>query len=54
MLEWLIGIGAKPGLSGHLMGEKITEEIAAFRQLPVGIDLHSMPRHGGRLRRRTI
>lgn len=46
MLEWLIGIGAKPGLSGHLMGEKITEEIAAFRQLPVGIDLHSMPRHG--------
>jgi methylamine---glutamate N-methyltransferase subunit C len=46
MLEWLIGIGAKPGLSGHLMGEKITEEIAAMRQLPVGIDLHSMPRPG--------
>ncbi len=46
MLEFLVGIGAKPGLSGHLMGEKITEEIAAFRQLPVGIDLHSHPRHG--------
>jgi glutamate synthase domain-containing protein 2 len=46
MLEFLIGIGAKPGLSGHLMGSKITEEIGAFRQLPVGIDLHSQPRHG--------
>jgi glutamate synthase domain-containing protein 2 len=46
MLEFLVGIGAKPGLSGHLMGEKITEEIAEFRQLPVGIDLHSLPRHG--------
>ncbi|HWQ71464.1 MAG TPA: FMN-binding glutamate synthase family protein [Desulfitobacteriaceae bacterium] len=46
MLEWLIGIGAKPGLAGHLMGEKITEEIAEFRQLPVGIDLHSMIRPG--------
>ena len=46
MLEFLIGIGAKPGLSGHLMGSKITQEIADFRQLPVGIDLHSHPRHG--------
>jgi glutamate synthase domain-containing protein 2 len=46
MLEFLVGIGAKPGLSGHLMGEKITEEIAEFRQLPIGIDLHSLPRHG--------
>ncbi|MCC3145147.1 FMN-binding glutamate synthase family protein [Halanaerobium sp. Z-7514] len=49
MLEFLVGIGAKPGLSGHLMGEKITEEIAEFRQLPVGIDLHSHPRHGDAL-----
>lgn len=46
MLEFMFGIGAKPGLSGHLMGGKITEEIANFRQLPVGIDLHSMLRHG--------
>ena len=46
MIEFLIGIGAKPGLSGHLMGSKISEEVAAFRQLPVGIDLHSHPRHG--------
>ena len=45
-LEIIVGIGAKPGLSGHLMGSKITKEIAAFRQLPEGIDLHSHPRHG--------
>jgi len=45
-LEIVCGIGAKPGLAGHLMKEKITEEIAKFRQLPVGIDLHSHPRHG--------
>lgn len=46
MLEFLVGIGAKPGLSGHLMGSKISPEIAQFRQIPVGIDLHSHPRHG--------
>jgi len=45
-IEIICGIGAKPGLSGHLMGCKITEEIAEFRQLPQGIDLHSHPRHG--------
>jgi len=45
-LEIICGIGAKPGLSGHLMKEKITEEIAKFRQLPPGMDLHSHPRHG--------
>jgi glutamate synthase domain-containing protein 2 len=45
-LEIIAGIGAKPGLAGHLMGSKITNEIAAFRQLPEGIDLHSHPRHG--------
>jgi glutamate synthase domain-containing protein 2 len=44
-LEIICGIGAKPGLAGHLMGSKITKEIAAFRQLPEGIDLHSHPRH---------
>lgn len=46
MLEYLVGIGAKPGLSGHLMGAKISDEVGAFRQLPPGIDLHSHPRHG--------
>jgi glutamate synthase domain-containing protein 2 len=45
-IEIICGIGAKPGLAGHLMGNKITKEIAAFRQLPEGIDLHSHPRHG--------
>jgi glutamate synthase domain-containing protein 2 len=45
-LEVIVGIGAKPGLAGHLMGSKITKEIGAFRQLPEGIDLHSHPRHG--------
>lgn len=45
-LEIVVGIGAKPGLTGHLMASKITKEIAAFRQLPEGIDLHSHPRHG--------
>jgi glutamate synthase domain-containing protein 2 len=45
-LEIIVGIGAKPGLSGHLMACKITREIAEFRQLPEGIDLHSHPRHG--------
>jgi glutamate synthase domain-containing protein 2 len=46
MIEVLYGIGAKPGLSGHLMGEKITADIAAMRQIPIGIDLHSHPRTG--------
>ena len=45
-LEIIVGIGAKPGLSGHLMASKITKDIAEFRQLPEGIDLHSHPRHG--------
>lgn len=46
MLEVLYGIGAKPGLSGHLMGEKVSEDVAKIRQIPVGIDLHSHPRSG--------
>ncbi len=44
-LEIVVGIGAKPGLAGHLMAEKITEEIAAMRGLPPRIDIHSHPRH---------
>jgi len=46
MLEFVTGIGAKPGLSGHLMGGKITEDISKVRKIPVGIDLHSHPRSG--------
>jgi methylamine---glutamate N-methyltransferase subunit C len=45
-IELVFGIGAKPGLSGHLMAEKMSAEIAAFRGLPPGIDLTSHPRHG--------
>ncbi len=45
-LEIITGIGAKPGLTGHLMGSKITKEIAEIRQIPEGIDLHSHGRHG--------
>ncbi len=45
-LEIVVGIGAKPGLSGHLMAEKISDEIAAFRGIPPRIDIHSHPRHG--------
>ncbi|MCB2186008.1 MAG: FMN-binding glutamate synthase family protein [Deltaproteobacteria bacterium] len=44
-LELLISQGAKPGLGGHLMAEKITPEIAAMRGLPPGIDLRSPSRH---------
>lgn len=49
MLEFVIGIGAKPGICGHLMGSKITKDIAKMRQLPIGIDLHSHPRHADAL-----
>ena len=31
-LEIIVGIGAKPGLSGHLMASKITKEIAEFKK----------------------
>jgi glutamate synthase domain-containing protein 2 len=44
-LEIVVGMGAKPGLAGHLMASKITEEIAKMRQIPPGIDLHSHGRH---------
>ncbi|GHU75825.1 hypothetical protein FACS1894188_07400 [Clostridia bacterium] len=46
MIEVVFGIGAKPGLSGHLLGSKITKEIAEFRQIPEGLDLYSHPRAG--------
>ena len=43
-VEIKIGQGAKPGLGGLLPGPKVTEEIAAVRQLPVGVDAHSPSR----------
>ena len=44
-LELLISQGAKPGMGGHLMAEKMTEEIARIRGLPKDIDLRSPSRH---------
>ncbi|MBC7340828.1 MAG: hypothetical protein H5U04_13455, partial [Firmicutes bacterium] len=37
-VEIKIGQGAKPGIGGHLPGEKVTPEIAATRTIPVGTD----------------
>ena len=44
-LELYISQGAKPGLGGQLMGNKITPEIANIRGIPSGIDLRSPSRH---------
>lgn len=44
-IDIAISQGAKPGVGGHLMGSKITEEIATQRGLPLGIDLRSPSRH---------
>ena len=43
-IEIKIGQGAKPGLGGLLPGPKVTEEIAAVRGRPAGMDAHS-PAH---------
>jgi len=40
-IEIKIGQGTKPGLGGHLPGEKVTKEIAAIRNKTVGKDIHS-------------
>ena len=40
-IEIKIGQGTKPGLGGHLPGEKVTEEIAAIRNKRAGEDIHS-------------
>ncbi|HWK43405.1 MAG TPA: FMN-binding glutamate synthase family protein [Stellaceae bacterium] len=44
-IEVVIGQGAKPGGGGMLLGQKITERVAAMRSLPVGIDQRSASRH---------
>ena len=44
-IEIKIGQGAKPGMGGHLLGEKVTEEIAKVRGIPVGTDCLSPCRH---------
>lgn len=40
-IEIKIGQGTKPGIGGHLPAEKVTPEIAAIRNKPLGQDIHS-------------
>lgn len=40
-IEIKIGQGTKPGMGGHLPGSKVTQEIAAVRNKPVGKDVIS-------------
>jgi methylamine---glutamate N-methyltransferase subunit C len=44
-LEIVIGQGAKPGTGGLLLGQKVSAEIAAQRDLPPGVDQRSAVRH---------
>ena len=44
-IEIVVGQGAKPGGGGMLLGQKITERVAAMRTLPAGIDQRSASRH---------
>jgi glutamate synthase domain-containing protein 2 len=44
-IEFFIGQGCKVGVGGHLMGQKVTEQVAEMRSLPAGIDQRSPARH---------
>lgn len=45
-VEIKIGQGAKPGIGGHLTGEKVSKEIAETRMIPEGTDaLSPAPHH---------
>ena len=45
-IEIKIGQGAKPGIGGHLPGEKVPEEVSQTRMIPVGTDaLSPAPHH---------
>lgn len=44
-VEIKIGQGAKPGIGGHLPGEKVGEEISKTRMIPVGTDAISPAPH---------
>ncbi len=45
-VEIKIGQGAKPGIGGHLPGEKVSEEISETRMIPEGTDaLSPAPHH---------
>ncbi len=43
-IEIKIGQSAKPGMGGHLPGDKVTDEISEIRGFPKGQDIHS-PAH---------
>jgi len=46
VIEIKIGQGAKPGIGGHLPGEKVTEPISITRMIPEGTDaLSPAPQH---------
>ena len=45
MVEIKIGQGAKPGIGGHLPGEKITSEVSSTRMIPEGADAISPAPH---------
>jgi methylamine---glutamate N-methyltransferase subunit C len=44
-IEVVVGQGAKPGGGGMLLGQKISNRVAAMRMLPEGIDQRSACRH---------
>lgn len=45
-VEIKIGQGAKPGVGGHLPGEKVTEDVSRTRMIPLGTDaLSPSPHH---------
>ncbi len=45
-VEIKIGQGAKPGIGGHLPGEKVSQEVSRTRMIPLGTDaLSPAPQH---------
>lgn len=44
-VEIKIGQGAKSGMGGHLLGEKVTAEVSKIRMIPEGTDALSPARH---------
>ncbi len=45
-IEIKIGQGAKPGIGGHLPGEKVSQEVSRTRMIPLGTDaLSPAPQH---------
>jgi glutamate synthase domain-containing protein 2 len=44
-VEIKIGQGAKPGIGGHLPGEKVGEEVSKTRMIPIGTDAISPAPH---------